>query len=317
MSNLEQLRRDKILATHLNELDKKHTALLSSVEIVKSLVETNKREVSRITKLPKGDKGDPGEPGKRGVPGKDGYTPIKGKDYFDGYTPIKGKDYFTKSDKEEVLLNTLARIRQPKDGENAVVDEVKIAEKAADIIKEKGLLETKDIKGLTNEMSSYRNQLAMKQAGQHGGGDTVVAGSGVTITPLPNGTKEISAPGGAGVVQTIVAGAGISVDSTDPANPVVSAIGGGGGITRAVFSIAVPTTAGATALTDYVYFVSNTTLTLPTAVGNTNRYTVKCVSGTCVVDGDGSETIDGTATITFMAQSSVDLMSDGANFNVI
>lgn len=23
----------------------------------------------------------------------DGYTPVKGKDYFDGYTPIKGKDY--------------------------------------------------------------------------------------------------------------------------------------------------------------------------------------------------------------------------------
>lgn len=26
--------------------------------------------------------------------GKDGYTPVKGKDYFDGYTPVKGKDYF-------------------------------------------------------------------------------------------------------------------------------------------------------------------------------------------------------------------------------
>lgn len=36
----------------------------------------------------KGDKGDPG---------KDGYTPVKGVDYFDGedgYTPVKGKDYF-------------------------------------------------------------------------------------------------------------------------------------------------------------------------------------------------------------------------------
>lgn len=26
--------------------------------------------------------------------GEDGYTPVKGKDYFDGYTPVKGKDYF-------------------------------------------------------------------------------------------------------------------------------------------------------------------------------------------------------------------------------
>lgn len=27
------------------------------------------------------------------VNGKDGYTPIKGIDYFDGVTPVKGKDY--------------------------------------------------------------------------------------------------------------------------------------------------------------------------------------------------------------------------------
>lgn len=45
-------------------------------------------------------------PGPQGEPGKDGYTPIKGVDYFDGkdgkngtngkdgYTPVKGKDYF-------------------------------------------------------------------------------------------------------------------------------------------------------------------------------------------------------------------------------
>lgn len=28
------------------------------------------------------------------VRGADGYTPIKGVDYFDGYTPLKGVDYF-------------------------------------------------------------------------------------------------------------------------------------------------------------------------------------------------------------------------------
>ena len=41
-----------------------------------------------IKQIQRGDKGDPG---------KDGYTPVKNKDYFDGengYTPIKGKDYF-------------------------------------------------------------------------------------------------------------------------------------------------------------------------------------------------------------------------------
>ena len=35
--------------------------------------------------------------GEKGDPGKDGYTPVKGVDYFDGkdgYTPVKGVDYF-------------------------------------------------------------------------------------------------------------------------------------------------------------------------------------------------------------------------------
>ena len=43
------------------------------------------------------------------VVGKDGYTPVKGKDYFDGapgepgYTPIKGTDYLTADDKAELV----------------------------------------------------------------------------------------------------------------------------------------------------------------------------------------------------------------------
>ena len=56
--------------------------------------------------------GKDGVNGVDGVNGKDGYTPIKGVDYFDGkdgengkdgYTPIKGTDYFTESDKEEMV----------------------------------------------------------------------------------------------------------------------------------------------------------------------------------------------------------------------
>ena len=90
-----------------------------------------------------------------------------------------------------------------------------------------------------------------------------------------------------------------------------------GGITRSITSIAAPTTAGASAATDYVYFITNTTLTLPTAVSNTNRYTVKCISGTCVVDGDGAETIDGTANIGIQVEDSVDLISNNTEWKVI
>ena len=93
---------------------------------------------------------------------------------------------------------------------------------------------------------------------------------------------------------------------------------GGSGITRSVSSIAGNTTAGSTASTDYVYFTTATlTLTLPTAVGNTNRYTVKCVAGVLTIDGAGAETIDGTATISVQIEDSVDLISNGTEFKVV
>lgn len=98
----------------------------------------------------------------------------------------------------------------------------------------------------------------------------------------------------------------------------LATVSGGSGISRSVSSISSNTTAGATAQTDYVYFVTGTTtLTLPTAVGNSNRYTVKSVSGTTVVAGDGVETIDGTNTIGIANEDSVDLISNGTEWKVV
>ena len=95
---------------------------------------------------------------------------------------------------------------------------------------------------------------------------------------------------------------------------------GGSGIVRSISSVSTPTTAGATASTDYVYLVSGaTTLTLPTAVGNTNRYTVKNVgSGTVTVATTAAQTIDGgsTAVLTASLQGSIDLVSDNSNWNI-
>lgn len=93
--------------------------------------------------------------------------------------------------------------------------------------------------------------------------------------------------------------------------------GGGSGITRSVSSISTPTTAGATALTDYVYLVSGTTtLTLPTAVGNTNRYSVTNVgTNTVTVATTSSQTINGSSTATLpIANMSLDFVSDGSNW---
>jgi hypothetical protein len=98
-----------------------------------------------------------------------------------------------------------------------------------------------------------------------------------------------------------------------------AAPGGGSGITRSILTVATNTAFAASALTDYVYFLNSaSTFTMPTAVSNTNRYTLKNIHSADVTIGTtGSETIDGTTTITIAPEDSVDLVSDNTNWRVI
>lgn len=99
----------------------------------------------------------------------------------------------------------------------------------------------------------------------------------------------------------------------------ITATGSGSGITREINSVAVDTAAGSTAGIDYVYLVSGTTtITLPTAVGNENLYTIKNVGvGTVTIATTGAETIDGASTIVMPVQyTSVDLISNNADWQV-
>lgn len=54
--------------------------------------------------------------GPAGADGADGYTPVKGKDYFDGRdgqdgkTPIRGTDYWTDADKQSMVNDVLAAL---------------------------------------------------------------------------------------------------------------------------------------------------------------------------------------------------------------
>jgi len=69
-----------------------------------------------------------------------------------------------------------------------------------------------------------------------------------------------------------------------------------------------------------VYLVSGThSVTIPTAVGNSNQYTVKNVgTGVASVNFTGGQNADGSATLSLPVQyQSVDLVSDGANWNII
>lgn len=120
------------------------------------------------------------------------------------------------------------------------------------------------------------------------------AGSNVTFTVVNNSTTKM-------------------VDVT------IAATGGSGGTVRSINSISAPTTAGSTSGTDYVYLVTGTTtLTMPTAVANTNLYTIKNVgTSTVTIAFAGAETADGSTTIVMPIQyTAVDLISDTANWNV-
>jgi len=123
------------------------------------------------------------------------------------------------------------------------------------------------------------------------------------------------------VIRDVVAGTGVTIDKRDPHRPVVSATGGpaGSGITRTIVVTSGNTTLGATASTDYACLVNGAhTITMPTAVGNTNKYTIKNIhTSDIIVNTTSSQTIDGTTTITIAPEDSVDLVSNNSNWYVI
>lgn len=98
--------------------------------------------------------------------------------------------------------------------------------------------------------------------------------------------------------------------------------GTGSGITRVISSPTGNVTAGNTANTDYVYLVNGSfTITLPSAVGNTNQYTIKHIGSTSntVTIASATATIDDSASpITIkVPYTSVTLISDGSNWYII
>jgi len=118
-----------------------------------------------------------------------------------------------------------------------------------------------------------------------------------------------------------IVGTVLSASYAQTASYALTSAGGSGGISRIISSsITNSITASAAASTDYVYLVSGSvTVTLPTAIGNTNLYTIKRTStNTVIVAASGSQTIDGSSTISLNVQyQSIDLISDNANWNII
>lgn len=88
---------------------------------------------------------------------------------------------------------------------------------------------------------------------------------------------------------------------------------------KSVNNISVNTNAGSTSGTDYYYLCDGTiTLTLPTAIGNTSRYTIKNVGiGVITIDTTLSQLIDGWDQVTIsFKNNSLDIISDGTNYRI-
>lgn len=101
---------------------------------------------------------------------------------------------------------------------------------------------------------------------------------------------------------------------------IIKMINDFGGNSRSINIISVDTNAENSPSVDYFYIVTNgSTITMPTAVLNTNLYTIKrSGSSSVTVTTINSETIDGSLSISLnLTNESRSLISDGSNWIVI
>ncbi len=214
MQNLsEGVKHEALLIKLSTELIRTHNAFIKKLDDVNALV--NKKV---------------GPQGKEGAQGPKGdNTPVLGIDYFTeadvekmlniltirlgkaqdgtpGYTPVKGKDYFTRDEIEQIAMRAAKYVEPGRPGKDAKMD----PEEFLKLFTQKGKkLSTKHIDGLEQTISAHYNQLG-RNGYIHGGGDTVQAGSNVTITRNNAGHAVINAPN-AGVTYVdneVVAGSG-------------------------------------------------------------------------------------------------------------
>lgn len=154
----------------------------------------------------------------------------------------------------------------------------------------------------------------MSRIAKIGGGNmnrNIAIGGNTSVLSMFN---DINLKPGAGT--TITYANNITTGFTDI---TITATGSGSGITREINDVAVNTNAGATPGIDYVYLVSGTTqITLPTAVGNSNLYTIKNVgNGIVTVNTTGGETIDDDSTVIMPVKyTSVDIISNDTNWKI-
>lgn len=179
-------------ALHLIQL---HKALSGKLQEANDVI-ANARQAVKVAK---------GEPGKTPQKGIDYLTPAEIKvfaDYLvsrikipkDGDKGEPGKDGMV--DMDALAAKILKKIPPPIPGKDAVVNIDAIIKQIASRPKGKRL-KLSEIDGWQETEEKFLDTVRRTgQAYLHGGGDTVVAGTNITILPGPNGTKIINSSGG-------------------------------------------------------------------------------------------------------------------------
>lgn len=129
---------------------------------------------------------------------------------------------FPKIDEDKLLSKFLKQIPDKKGDlkiiqERVEVDPMDVIDEILKLPDGKFKLKTSNIDGLDQTITAFKSQIG-KHGYIHGGGDTVVAGTGVTIVSLPNGTKQINSSGSGGSQTpwtSNIDGAGFSLSNVD------------------------------------------------------------------------------------------------------
>lgn len=162
----------------LSKLQKMETDLMDAKAEVQKVVSHS----LMIQQGPRGIQGVQGIRGEKGesIQGPQGGTGEQGSPGRDGVTP----------NIETIASSVIGRIKTPRDGRDAVIDEDAFIEKVSATIKNKKKLRPEDLEGWEQTIAPIRSLAA----GFRGGGDTVSAGSGISISTV-NGVKTITATG--------------------------------------------------------------------------------------------------------------------------
>ena len=125
-------------------------------------------------------------------------------------------------DEEKLIKKVIKAIPQNKASlkivqESFETDPMSVIDEIMKLPDNKFKLKSSQIDGLDQTIRAFQSQLARGYL--HGGGDTVKAGTNITITKNTDGSKTINSTGGG--TGTVISVNGLDTDNTDPTNPIV------------------------------------------------------------------------------------------------